>query len=404
MRILLLILSLAVPALAAAETAPAPAESVTTRLLQVKDLRGLGRAMRDALYAEAMLATRAALHSEHFDTARLLAVKSTVLFPERQRPWLHLAAAQLRLEKWGPAIEAARHAAAARADDLPPPATFEEGPAGPAYWEGVALYRTQRTADGLVRLRAACAAAPDWAEAARALGEAAFVAKRMPEAAQAYGDALRLDAAVLTTRDLSYCAEARAATGDLSGGVAALQEALRRSRFEPGLHGKMGDLLRREGDLSEAYYQFLLELVLHGLDGPFASPALRLSLETVRAALADSSYPARGELRAVSAGFTALQAKRFAIAAHDLGHAVSVTGTATQVPWLLLADAYAQAGDTLRARSQLDRILARDPDFVPALESRAALQGGEVAARDRDRIRALFPNYWKLKQSEDTAR
>jgi tetratricopeptide (TPR) repeat protein len=403
MRALLLLLILAVPAPAAAETAPAPADS-TPRILEVENLHGLGREVRDALYTGAMRATRAALEAKHFDTAQVLATKSTLLFPERRRPWLHLAAARFRLEKWGPAIEAARQAATARADDLPPPTIPEEGPGGPGYWEGVALYRTQRTADALVRLRAARTAAPDWAEAARALGEAAFVAKRMPEAAQAYDDAVRLGADVMTTRDLGYCAEARAATGDLNGGIAALQEALQRSRFEPGLHGKMGDLLRREGNFAEAYYHFLLELVLHGLEGPFAKPALRLSQETVRNAIADSLHPARDELRAVSAGFTALQAKRYRVAVHDIGHAVRVTGTATQLPWFLLADAYAQSGDTLRALSELDRILVRDPDFVPALESRAALRGGEAAARDRDRIRALFPKYWKLLQSEDAAR
>lgn len=374
------------------------------RLLQVESLRGMDRADRDSLYTEGMQATRTALQAGRFDDARALAERTTTLFPERRRPWLHLAAARLRLEKWGPAIEAARRAAAARADDLPPSVIPEEGPAGPAYWEGVALYRTQRTTDALVRLRAARTAAPDWAEAARALGEAAFVAKRMPEAAQSYDDAVRLDADVMTARDLGYCAEARAATGDLNGGIAALQEALQRNRFEPGLHGKMGDLLRREGNFAEAYYHFLLELMLHGLEGPFATPALRLSQETVRAAIADSLHPARDELRAVSAGFTALQAKRYRIAAHDLAHAVRVTGTATHVPWFLLADAYAQSGDTLRALSELDRILARDPDFVPALESRAALRGGEAATRDRDRIRALFPTYWKLSQSEGTAR
>ena len=374
------------------------------RLLQVESLQGMGRAERDSLYAGGLQATRAALQVGRFDDARALAERTTTLFPERRRPWLHLAAARLRLEKWGPAIEAARRAATAKADALPPPATPEEGPAGPAYWEGVALYRTQRTADALVRLRAARTAAPDWAEAARALGEAAFVAKRMPETAESYDAAVRLDADVMTPRDLGYYAEARAANGDLNGAVAALQEALNRNRFEPGLHGKMGDLLRREGNFAEAYYHFLLELMLHGLEGPFASPALRLSQETVRAAIRDSLHPARDELRAVSAGFTALQAKRFKVAAHDLSHAVAVTGTATPVPWLLLADAYAQAGDTLRAVSELDRILTRDPDFVPALESRAALRGGAAATRDRDRIRTLFPTYWKLLQSDGAAR
>jgi hypothetical protein len=53
---------------------------------------------------------------------------------------------------------------------------------------------------------------------------------------------------------------------------------------------------------------------------------------------------------------------------------------------------------------QLDRILDRDPDFVPALEARAALRGGAAAERDRDRIRALFPSYWKLQASQAESR
>lgn len=376
-----------------------PADSTAARFLAISPATDLSARARQEAFGTYVSAVRRALGEGHAARARDLSEHAVRLFPGLRRPLLHLAAARLQLEQWGPAIEAARQAETARADDYAP--SSEPPEISAAYWEGVALYRTQRYDECLPRLRAASASAPGWAEAARALGEALFVAGRSQDAAEAYSRAFAIDPDIGSARDLSYFAEAQAARGDLAGGIAALQEALARDAFAPGLHAKLGDLLRREGNRIEAYYQLLLELVLHGVEGPFAGPALQMTQSIVESVRAEPPSPARHELLAVAASLAQMDAEEPHAAVHVLAHAVSGSRSATPMPRLLLADAYLRDGKLALAREQLDAILTLDADFVPALNTLAEVQsklGDEAAAEStRQRIRSLFPDYWKLR-------
>lgn len=379
-------------------SAPA-ADTTSARFLAIAPEAKLSSNARREVFELYVPAVRQALAEGNAARARDLAEHALRLFPGLRRPLLHLAAARLQLQQWGPAIEAARGAETARADDYAPTAHPSETSA--AYWEGVALYQTQRYDEALVRLRAAFERAPTWPEAARALGEALFVAGHAAEAASAYASAFALDPDAGSARDLSYFAEAQAARGDLAGGIAALQEALAREPLAPGLHAKLGDLLRREGNRTEAYYQLLLELVLHGVEGPFAAPALEMTQSIVGQVRAEEPSPQRHELLAIAGSLAQMDAKKAHAAIHGLAHAVSGTKSATPIPNLLLADAYLRDDKLDLAQKQIDAILALDPEFVPALYTLSEVQAkrgqASTAERTRERIRTLFPDYWKLR-------
>src|SRR5262249_20738494 len=185
----------------AARSAPAP------RILQFDSPARVSKAERAAVFEEYAGAFRAAFARGDFASARDLAEHAAAVFPELRRPWLQLAAARFRLDEWGAAIEAARRGEQAADDRFAPPPTPEESYAGAAYWEGVALYATQRSPEALARLHAAHDRAPRWAEAARALAECVFVSGKPADATPLYAAAFDLDPTLGTTRDLSYFAE-----------------------------------------------------------------------------------------------------------------------------------------------------------------------------------------------------
>jgi tetratricopeptide (TPR) repeat protein len=370
-------------------------------LLRNSAVEAVPRSERGALFEEYVVAFRAAVANSHWAHARALAERSTALFPELRRPWLHLATVRAEERRFGAAIEAARRAETARDDDWAPRPLAEETAAAAGYFEGLALYRTQRVSEALPRLRAARKLAPSWAEAARLLGEAEFVAGHMPAAAAAYGAAFDLEPGLGTAQDLAYWAEAQAAGGDVSAAIASIQEALRRSPYAAGLHARLGDLLRRDGQLAEAYYELVLEGLLHGAEGPFTMPAVNMATEIVRQARADTLAPGRHELLVVAAGLASLDAGDAHKATHQLLHALRITRSASAVPRLVLADALLRSGDAAQAQDELQRLLASLPDFVPALVALADTltklgRTGE-AERALERARALFPDYWKLR-------
>jgi tetratricopeptide (TPR) repeat protein len=346
---------------------------------------------------------RAALDAEEWDRALLLAQRAHEAWPDLCRPLLHAAAAQLGSDAWGPAISAARQARSARDDHMPPAARAAESADAADYWEGVALYETQRYDEALPLLRRAAEKRPDWAEASRALGEATFVAGDMDAAAAAYSAAFRTDGRIGTSRDLTYYAEATAEAGDLESAVAAVQEALQRDPYEPGLHANLADLLRREGDVNEAYYHFTLEILLHGTDSRFGMTSLNAATDILEKLRQAEESPERHELFLISTGLANLREGKAHTAAHSFEHAARVTRSATPVPQLLLAEAFLRSGNAEAARLQLRRVLELEPDFVPALvllaEALRALGDEEQAQITVERAYALFPNYWKLDPS-----
>jgi tetratricopeptide (TPR) repeat protein len=388
----------AVPGTRHEATAPAP-----LRILQLDSLEGLDSKERAAVFSEYVAAVRAARAAGDQARSLELAERATRLYPALRRPWLHVAAARLALEKWGPAIEAARRGASSQDDAFPPPALPEETAPGAAYWEGLALFRTQRYDEALTLLQSAVTRAPGWAEASRALGEAEFVAGHSAPALAAYTKAFELDPHTGTAQDLGYLAEARATAGDLDGGIAALQEALVRSPYTPGLHAKLGDLLRRQGQLAEAYYELVLEALVQGVQGPFSSPAVNMADRIVKQVRDDTTSAYRHELLVVASALSSLEAGDVHRSIHQIAHALSISHSTSLVPRFLLADAYSRDGKPEKAREQLQQILQLQPDFAPALyalsDAETKLGLPKDAERDRERARTLFPGYWKFHAS-----
>jgi tetratricopeptide (TPR) repeat protein len=352
-RTLLLIALFATAAPAAVPGAPAPAND-RPRLLQYASPKDIPAAERAGIFSEYVHAYRTAMQAGDFARAHELATHATRVVPKARRTWTHLAGARLRLAQWSPAIEAARQAETLRDDTDPPSPTPDESAAGAAYWEGVALYATQRYPEALARLRAARERAPAWAEGARALAECLFVTGDGQAAAREYAAAFALDPDAGTPRDLSYFAEAQAANGDLSGGVAAVQEALRRAPFEPGLHAKLGDLYRREHRLSDAYYALLYEVTLHGLESPFARATVSMQDEVARAAqekhaghdhspsaaqAGDRMQADAHEIISIVNGLQALDRGATHRAARFFEHALVGTRSNSPMPHVLYADA-----------------------------------------------------------------
>jgi len=398
---------LAIAAMATAAPAGVPgasksdAASETVRILGLHSLSSLSKTERIAAWQEYVVAFRSATAAGNEARARELSERATSLWPERSRAWLHLAATRLRLEQWGPAIEAARQADKARPDSDPPAPLPEESQGAAGYWEGLALYKTQRLDEALPRLHASHAAMPLWAEAARALGEAEFVATHPTEAAAAYGAAFDIDPTCGKPQDLAYWAEARVASGDLEGGIASMQEALRRGPFEPGMHAKLGDLLRREERPVDAYYEFVHELLLQGVRSRFSPAALEMSQQIVQSARTlKADDPTRAELEAVSSGLRHLDGGETHQALHHLSLALALTRSASPVPRLLFADALRRDGQSEKARAELQRLLAADPNLVPALQALSEVETKLGHPHEAEaalaRARTLFPTYWKL--------
>ncbi len=368
------------------------------RLLQIERLKELPPPEREAAFAEYVTLVRQRLDAGESAAALALADKACGLWKNSRRPLLHRAAAQLGLQQFGACIESARAAAKARADRMEPAPRPDEEET--SYWEGEAFYRTQRYDEALGPLQRATERSPQWAEAARAYAEACFVAGRTEAAAAAYGRAFALDPESGSGRDVSYYAESLVAGGDLERGIAVMQQALGRSPYEPGMHANMASLLEREGDWTEAYYHFTLELLLHGVRGPFAQQAIAAGGALLDSVRADPAHPGRHELLLISSGLGFLDEKRAHQALHDLEHAASITRTATVLPQLLLGEALLRTGKLDAARRQLDLVLQLEPDFVPALvllaETWRALGERELAQLTVEKAYRLFPKYWKL--------
>jgi tetratricopeptide (TPR) repeat protein len=269
------------------------------------------------------------------------------------------------------------------------------------YWEGVGLYETQRYDEALPRLRAAHRAAPDWAEAARALGQAEFLIRQYKASARAYSRAFEVDPHLGDARDLSYYSAALTESGDLDGGIASIQAAVQRFPYAPGLHASLGDMLVKEKSFAEAYYEYTLELLLHGIRGMFAKGALD-GVSNVLAQV-DLKKPENHELQLFSIGLNYLQQDQAHEAVHTFQHLLEVSQSATPLTRLLLAEAHLEASDAASARIELERYLASSPDFVPALvlasHAYKFLGENERARAAHQRAKLLFPEYWKLQKN-----
>jgi tetratricopeptide (TPR) repeat protein len=384
-------------------TASAAEDSTASSLLifRVEGLRPLSSSERKNAFAEYVQAVRSALDSGRHAQALSMAERAAALWKNWRRPLLHLAAALLDAEKWGPAIESAREARRARDDGLGPPPRPGETAAACDYWEGVALYRTQRYDEALPLLERAAEKSPEWAEAFRALGEASFVAGRIDAAGAAYARALELEPGIGSPRDLAYFAETKSKQGDSESGIAVMQAALRRYPYAPGLHANLASMLRTEGDLVEAYYHFTLELLLQGTGGPFSAPALKAAGGILDEVGKQEKHPARHELLLVSTGLEQLREGRAHEAVHTFEHAVRSTSSPTLLPQLLYADALLRSGNAAAARTQLERLLDIEPDSVPALvllaDALRALGEHEQSRLTRRRAQELFPSYPQLR-------
>lgn len=384
---------------AQAQTQAAP----HARIEQFETAAQIPKSERAAVFEDYVLVFRTVFGHGDFVAATALAERATRIYPELRRPWNHLAAARMRLGRFGPAIEAARFAERADDDEDRPAPTPEESAAAAAYWEGVALYSTQRYPEALARLRAAVARNPGWAEAQRALGEGLFVSGKAADAAPAYEQAFALDPSLGSTRDLSYFAEARAAAGDLEGGIAAVQEAVQRAPYEPGLHAKLGDLLRRAQRPAAAYYELLYEILLHGPHGAFADPALSMQSELVKAAKKTREDRQSIEIILVAGALRSAKNDELHEAFHKLQFALRDTRAGSPVPQYLLADAEERAELHDQSRTTLHGLIAAHPTFIPAYfllsEVETARGQPQAAEQSLQKIHDAFPNYWKLHQN-----
>ena len=385
---------------ACAAAAPRAESPASLAIFRVERLRQIPARERDEAFEQYVLAVRQALDSGEAQTALDMATRANAFWPRLRRPWLHRAAAELALQHWGPSIAAAREAREARDDDMRPELRPGETQAAVPYWEGVGLYRTQRYDEALPRLLEAAEQAPEWPEAWRAYAEALFVSGDDAAAGPMYARALALDPQLGSARDLAYYAEATAVHGDLDSAIAAMQEALKRYPYEPGLHANLGRMFREEGNLVEAYYAFTLELLLQGTNSRFANKSLEATTDILVSLNDKPDHPSRHELLQVSQGLSLMREQQPHRAAHFFRHAVRVSRSATPVPQLLLAEALLRGGDVEESRRQLDGILALDPEFVPALlllsQALHELGEHEQAHLTRDRAADLFPSYWKL--------
>ena len=382
-----------------AHAVPAPdTTAAALRILQLDDLGHLPDSDRAEAYTAYVVAVRQALADSATARGQAMAERATNLWPDLQRPYLHLAAVQLQAKQWGPAIAAARLARERKADALPPVPLPWEGEPAADYWEGLGMYQTQRYDEAMPLLRRAHAAAPDWAEAARALGQAEFVTGDYAAAKRAYARAYAADPHIGDARDYSYYATAIASSGDLDGGIAVMQAAVRRFPYAPGLHASLGSMLEQEKSLAEAYYAYTMELLVQGLRGKFSTNALKAAGKILDRANPENN--ADHEIEILSRGMNSLRQGDMHHAVHSFRHLLDISRTPTPLPRLLLAEAYLGTGNATAARDELEKYLQSEPDFVPALlllsQAYTALGDAERAAALRARAKELFPSYWKF--------
>jgi tetratricopeptide (TPR) repeat protein len=383
----------------AARAVPAP-DSITAalRIFQLDDLQHLPDSDRADAYTAYVVALRQALVDSATARARAMAERATNLWPDLQRPYLHLAAAQLQAKQWGPSIAAARLARERKPDTLPPVPLPWESAVAADYWEGLGMYQTRRYDEAMPLLRRAHAADPRWAEAARALGQAEFVTGDYAAAKRAYARAYEIDPHIGDARDYSYYATAIASSGDLDGGIAVMQAAVRRFPYAPGLHASLGSMLEQEQNLTEAYYAYTMELLVQGLRGRFSSNALQAAGKILDRANPENN--ADHELEILSRGMNSLRQGDMHHAVHSFKHLLEISRTPTPLPRLLLAEAYLGVGNATAARDELEKYLQSEPDFVPALfllsQAYTSLGDRERAAELRARAKELFPRYWKF--------
>ena len=382
-----------------ARAVPAPdSTTAALRIFQIDDVQHLPDSDRAEAYTAYVVALRQALADSATAGARAMAERATNLWPDLQRPFLHLAAAQLQAKRWGLSIAAARLARERKPDALPPVPLPWEGEAAADYWEGLGMYQTRRYDEAMPLLRRAHAADPAWAEAACALGEAEFVTGDYAAAKRAYARAYEIDPHIGDARDYSYYATAIASSGDLDGGIAVMQAAVRRFPYAPGLHASLGSMLEQEQDLAEAYYAYTMELLVHGLRGRFAANALQAAGKILDRANPENK--ADHELEVLSRGMNSLRQGDMHHAVHSFRHLLEISRTPTPLPRLLLAEAYLGIGNATAARDELEKYLQTESDFAPALyllsQAYAALGDREHAAALRARAKELFPGYWKF--------
>ena len=356
---------------------------------------------QDAAYSEYVAAIRQALARSAFTEAQQMAQRAILLWPDRQRPYLHLAQAEIGAQRWSPCIVAARQARDAESDTLEPPALPEESLAASDYWEGLGFHQTQRYEEALPFLASAAATAAHWPEAQRAYGECAFILGDIENAAQAYERAYSLDGDIGGVRDLSYYADSMARRGDLEAAIAAMESAVQRFPYEAGLHAKLATFYQQEGNLLDAYYHFTLEMLVQGVRGEYSAKARAATNELYEQVEADTTSPYRHELVLVSQGMTDMESGRPHEALHALEHVKRVTRSTTIVPYLILADAQLHVNQLAEARQTLDQALSLHPSFVPAMVMMARtlrmLDEKEAAQEMIEKAFELFPTYWKLR-------
>ena len=356
---------------------------------------------RDAAFSEYVLSVRQLLLRKAFNEAQQVSQRAILLWPERQRPYLHLAQAEIGAQRWSPCIVAARKGRDAQIDNMAPPALPEESPAACDYWEGLGFHQTQRYDEALPFLASAAATASDWPEAQRAHGECAFILGDFELAGKSYERAFQLDREVGGVRDLSYYADAMQTRGDLEAAMAAIESALERFPYSPSLHAKLATLYRQEGSLVEAYYHFTLESLVQGPRGEFSLKARAAANEIYLQVVDDEDSPHRHELVLVNKGLNEMSSRNAHDALHSLDHVLRISRTSTAVPHLLLADAQLHAQQPNKAMQTLDEALALQPKFVPAMVMKAralrSLDEAEAAQALVEEAFALFPAYWKLK-------
>ena len=407
MLLLLLLLVSGAPARASVPGSGAAVDS-SLGIFRFDAVSDIPAGERDAIYADYIQAVRTSLDRQGYSAAKQLASRAIALWPERQRPYLHLAQAEIGAQRWSPGIVAARQARTAAADDLPPAIRPEESSAAADYWEGLGFYQTQRYEEAMPILRAASEAAPDWAEAQRARGECAFLLHDIADAASSYQSAFQLDAQAGGVRDLTYYADAIKSQGDLEAGIAALESALERFPYEPGLHAKLATFYQQEDNAIEAYYHFMLERLVHSKRGEFSKRALDAADGIFAEVKGNDNHPDRHELLLVSSGMINLESGHAHEALHSLQHVKRMTQSTTVVPYMLLADAQLHLGQLEKARETLEEALSLHVDFVPAMVMLArtlrALEENDAAQVMVEQAFELFPTYWKLQPENNRQR
>jgi tetratricopeptide (TPR) repeat protein len=341
--------------------------------------------------------TRQAAQMDDLATARSLAEKARVLFPDQLRSGLLLGWVQGISGKNDQAIEILKVSLDRSTDRLPDP----QGIARAELLTNLGGFLIQggKAREAIAHLEQAQITNPKNALPSLLLGEAYHKLDEPASALKAYEEAFGLDEALASVDDYLFYAWAEDKAGDYETAGSVLEKAVNRFPLSPGLRLNLGLNQEAQSATPEAFYDYQMELLISG-EGPY-SDAARKRIERIERTSVGGGQSA-ADLKGVLEYLARRKEKDNDRAGKALLKALEVKKPSHPYLAHLHAEMLMDAGDPQGAVRVLEEATKTYPNEILLLIDLAAAYGKagnkEKSAELVSQLLLLAPDHWKVQE------